>query len=213
MTKSLCCGLALLLAALFSSTAASAQLRWELGAGAGFSSPTARAGDDLNTGWDLGVRGGYKPFRELALDLDFNYNRWNLNNTALARYGEPGGHTTIWSISFTPALRGPFRWHVAPYLFGGPGLYYRNLTLTVPSIVNTVVCDFFFGFCYPVAVGVNQIVASSTTYKAGFSGGAGLEYRVGQRPWKIFGEARYSRMFTTNGGDLTFIPVTFGVRW
>lgn len=213
MMKSLGCGLVPLLAALFFSTTASAQLHWELGAGAGFNSPTARAGDDLNTGWDLDIRGGYKPVHELALDLDFNYNRWNLNNTALARYGEPGGYTTIWSISFTPEIRGPARWHVAPYLFGGPGLYYRNLTLTVPSIVNTVVCDFFFGFCYPVAVGVNQIVASSTTYKAGFNGGAGLEHRIGQSPWKIFGEARYSRMFTTNGGDLTFIPVTFGVRW
>jgi hypothetical protein len=29
----------------------------------------------------------------------------------------------------------------------------------------------------------------------------------------VFGEARYSRMFTTHGNDLTFVPVTFGLRW
>lgn len=42
----------------------------------------------------------------LALDLDFNYNRWNLNNAALARYGEPNGYTTIWSFSSCRASTG-----------------------------------------------------------------------------------------------------------
>ena len=212
--KALGCSLVLFIAAIFVIPAANAQSEhWELGGGAGFSAPTNRAGDDLNTGWNFDIRGGYMPVRRLALDLDFNYNRWNLNATALARYGEPGGYTTIWSASFTPEIRGPVHWHIDPYLFGGPGLYYRNLSLTVPSTVNTFYCDYFFGFCYPAVVGVTQVVASSTTYKMGFNGGAGLEYRIGQSHWKIFSEARYSRMFTTNGSDLTFIPVTFGVRW
>src|SRR5215469_7954089 len=104
-------------------------------------------------------------------------------------------------------------WHATPYFMGGPGLYYRNLSLTQPTLVNTLVCDPFFGFCYPAIVGVNQVVASATTFKMGFNGGAGIQIPLGPSHLKAFGEARYSRMFTTNGPDLTFIPVTFGLRW
>lgn len=181
--------------------------------GAGFSEPQGRAGNDLDTGWNLDFRGGYKPIQSLALDLDFNYNRWNLNGPALARYGQPGGYTTIWSVSFLPTWYFSPHWHLIPYIMGGPGLYYRNLSLTKPALVNAFYCDPFFGFCYPATVGVNQIVASSTTYKMGLNGGAGIEMRIGQSHVNLFGEARYSRMFTTHGTDLTFMPVTFGVRW
>ena len=186
---------------------------FELGAGAGFSTPLGRMGNDVNTGWNLDVRGGYKPSPHLALDLDFNYNRWNLDSAALARYGEPGGYTTIWSLSFLPEIHAAPHMHVTPYAFAGPGLYYRNLSLTQPAVVNTFFCDPFFGFCYPATVGVNQVVASFTTYKLGVNGGAGLEFRLGDSHMKVFGEARYSRMFTTHGTDLTFVPVTFGLRW
>jgi opacity protein-like surface antigen len=186
---------------------------FEVSAGAGFNAPLGRMGNDVNTGWNLDFRGGYKPSSHLALDLDFNYNRWNLDSAALARYGQPGGYTTIWSLSFLPEVHFAPHMHATPYIFGGPGLYYRNLSLTQPAIVNTFFCDPFFGFCYPATVGVNQVVASFTTYKLGVNGGAGLEFRLGDSHLKLFGEARYSRMFTTHGTDLTFVPVTFGLRW
>jgi opacity protein-like surface antigen len=190
--------------------------RWsriDFSAGGGFSEPLGRAGNNLDRGWNFDVRGGYRPSSHVALDLDFNFNHWNLNGAALARYGEPGGYTNIWSLSFLPVLSGSPHWHVSPYVFAGPGLYYRNLSLTAPGVVNTFYCDPFFGVCYPAAVGVDQVVASATTYKAGFNGGAGLEFPLGSSRLKVFGEARYSRMFTTHGTDLTFVPVTFGLRW
>ena len=185
----------------------------DLSVGGGFSEPTGRAGNNLNTGWNFGIRGGYKTSRNIALDLDFSYNRWNLNSTAQARYGEPGGYSTIWSASFTPVFYGSARWHVSPYVLGGPGVYHRNLSLTQPALVNTFYCDPFFGFCYPASFGVNQVVASATTYKMGVNVGAGLEFPFAHSPLKVFGEARYSRMFTTHGSDLSFVPVTFGLRW
>ncbi len=183
----------------------------DVSVGAGFSEPESRSGNNLDTGWNLDFRGGYKPSLHLALDLDFNYNRWNLNGPVLARFGETFGYTTIWSASFLPVLRGSPHWHLVPYVMGGPGVYYRNLTVTQPALVNTQACDPFFGFCYPATTGVNQIVASATTYKMGINVGAGIE-SLGAGHFKFFGEARYSRMFTT-GADLTFVPVTFGVRW
>jgi hypothetical protein len=92
-------------------------------------------------------------------------------------------------------------------------LYHRNVTLTQPAIVPTVVCDPFFGFCFPASVGVNQVVASNSTLKSGFNAGGGFDFRLGEHRMKIFTEARYHRMFTTHGEDTTFVPVTFGIRW
>jgi hypothetical protein len=196
--------------------AGSAHAQWsriDFSAGGGFSEPTGHAGSNVNIGWNIDFRGGYKPIPHLALDLDFNYNRWNLNNAALARYGEPNGYTTIWSFSFLPTVYGSPHWHVAPYAMAGPGIYSRNLTLTQPSLVNTIFCDPFFGFCYPATFGVDQVVAAATTYKMGINAGAGLKIPLGPSHIKAFGEACYSRMFTTHGSDLEFVPVTFGLRW
>jgi opacity protein-like surface antigen len=204
---------ALTLSGVLIGTAHAQASRVDFSAGGGFSVPTGRMGNNVDTGWNFDVRGGYKPSRNIALDLDFNYNRWNLNSTALASVGEPDGYTTIWSVSFTPVLKGSPHWHLSPYILGGPGLYYRNLTLTQPGVVNTIICDPFFGYCFTTQVGVDQVVASSTTYKMGVNGGAGIEFRLGESHLKAFGEARYSRMFTTHGDDMTFVPVTFGLRW
>ena len=50
----------------------------DFSAGGGFSEPAGHSGSLVNTGWNLDFRGGYKPIPRLALDLDFNYNHWNL---------------------------------------------------------------------------------------------------------------------------------------
>ena len=183
------------------------------GGGAGFSIPTARAGNDLNDGWNLDLRGGYNLSPHLALDLDFSYNRCNLNAAAQALYQQPGGYTSIWSVSLNPVYRFSPRNRVDLYTFGGPGLYHRNLSLTQPTTVTTIYCDPFFGYCYPATIGVNQVVASFTTYKGGVNLGGGLEFRIGDSKFRAFSEARYSRMFTTHGSDLVYVPVTFGLRW
>jgi opacity protein-like surface antigen len=141
------------------------QHRFNISGGAGFSVPRARAGSNVNTGWNLDVRGGYN----------------------------------ISTVDF--------------YVVGGAGLYHRGLNFTQPALFTTLTCDPFFGYCYPVTVTGNQVVASFSTYKFGYNAGAGLEFKLGQTGWKAFTEARYNEMFTSRGKNLTYIPVTFGVRW
>ncbi|HET9405672.1 MAG TPA: outer membrane beta-barrel protein [Candidatus Sulfotelmatobacter sp.] len=184
-----------------------------ISAGGGFSEPVENAGESLDTGWNIDFRGGYNATHRLALDLDFNYNRWNLNSAALARFGEPGGDVSVWSISFQPMQRLlPRRSPLNAYLTGGFGLYHRNLSLTQPTTVTSLFCDPFFG-CFPVTFTADQVVASVNNWKPGFNAGAGVEARLGASRARVFGEARYQRMFTNHGADLTFVPVTFGIRW
>ena len=189
---------------------------WEklnIGAGAGFSSPVQSAGRSLNTGWNLDFRGGYSPTHHFDADLDFNYNHFGLNSAALARFGEPGGNISVWSLTFQPSYRIlPRPSPVNAYATGGFGFYDRKLTLTQPTVLTTIVCDPFFG-CFPLSYAANQIVASFSTVKPGFNAGAGLEFRLNDSRARLFAEARYQRMFTTHGPDLSYVPVTFGLRW
>ncbi|HUK48693.1 MAG TPA: outer membrane beta-barrel protein [Terriglobales bacterium] len=183
------------------------------GAGAGFTLPTADSSNNLNMGWNLNVRGGFNVDRHLLTDLDFSFDHWGLSNAALANFGQPGGYADVWSISFVPVIRFMPGHEIDPYVLAGAGLYHRNLSLTQPATAQTIFCDPFFGYCYPAVIGVNEVVASFSTYKPGFDVGGGFEFRLGSSRLKAFAEARYNSMFTTYGPNLTFVPVTFGLRW
>jgi len=205
--------LILVVPVLFCASAFAQWNRVNFSAGAGFTKPAQTTSDNVDTGWNLNFRGGFNATRHLGLDLDFTYNRADLNNDALARAQEPGGHVSIWSLTFQPMYHLlPQRSRVNVYATGGFGLYHRDLTFTQPVLVNTFFCDPFFG-CFPTLVTVNQVIASFDTYKGGFNAGAGLEVRLGESHVKLFSEARYHRMFNSSGNDLTYLPVTFGFRW
>ena len=206
---------ALLASFLILTVFASAQ-SWnhlDFSAGAGFSSPTNAASNSLITGWNLDFRGGYNVNRHFAADLDVGYNYWTLNSAALAMFGESGGHVSVWSFAFQPVIRMlPRRSRANAYITGGFGVDYRNLTLTRPTTVTTIFCDPFFG-CFPAIVPADQVVASFSTAKPGFNAGGGFEARLSGSRTRVFAEARYQRLFTTRGEDLTFVPVTLGLRW
>src|SRR5581483_2543796 len=200
------------LLATFSSAVAQSERGFTFGGGAGVSLPSDHLGKEVDTGFNINARGGYNPSRHLGLDLDFLYNHWGLNNTALARLNEPGGSVSIWSVTFNPVYRLAPRHRIDPYITAGFGVYSRSLTLTQPALINTFACDPFFG-CFPAAIAVNQVIASNTTYKGGWNAGGGIDFRLGEGKMKVFAEARWQNMFTTHGSDLNYIPVTFGIRW
>lgn len=204
----------LLLLILSSFCAAQVSERFNFGGGAGVTIPTDRAGRTLNTGFNINLRGGYNFNQFLAADLDYTYQHSRINDATLARFGEPDGTVGTWSLTFNPVVHvAPAEAKIRPYLTAGYGLYHRSLTLTRPATVPELVCDPFFGFCFPANVGVDQVVASNDTYKAGFNTGGGFDISLGDRRMKLFVEARYHRMFTNHGNDFTLVPVTFGLHW
>jgi len=204
----------LLLAASGASAQALEDHHANFSAGGGFTTPVEATGSALNTGWNINFRGGASISDQVLLDLDFTYANSRFTNGALAAFGEPDGGVGIWSLTFNPVVRlAPSNSKVQPYLTGGYGLYHLNFEVSHPAVVQTVVCDGFLGFCFPALVGTNQVVASNSTYRAGFNGGAGLEFRLGDSKTKLFAEARYHQMFMSHTEDVSYVPVTFGVRW
>ena len=89
----------------------------------------------------------------------------------------------------------------------------RGLNFTQPTTFTTITRDPFFGYCYPIVVSGNQVVASFRIYKIRLQRGAGLESRLGHSGLKAFAEAKYNEMFTGRGPNMECIPVTFGIRW
>jgi opacity protein-like surface antigen len=186
--------------------------RFDFNIGGGINAATGDAGAHLTPGWNFDAGGGYKLTRHLATNLEFNLNRWKLNAPALRTFDVPAGHTTVWSLTFNPVYSFRPDKTVDFYTTAGFGLYHRNLVFTQPVLANTVVCDPFFGFCFNQTVTINQVLAEFGTYKAGFNFGGGFSFRLGGSPFKVYTEARYHEMFAS-GSNLTFVPITVGLRW
>jgi hypothetical protein len=128
----------------------------------------------------------------------------------LNNIGVPGGGLHVFSATLDPIVHLNPKGHVDVYLTGGGGLYHRYQEFTQPNVAVTTGFDPFFGF-YPVAVPVNQVLASYSVNKPGIDGGAGIA--IGTK-WhgKIFAEAKYNRIFMGNYYT-DYVPVTFGFRW
>jgi hypothetical protein len=144
--------------------------RFNFGAGAGVSVPTSDASANLNTGWNINVRGGVNVTQSFLADLDFTYNRWDLNAAALARAGQPGGYADVWSVSFEPMIRLAPRSPVDPYILGGAGIYHRGLTLTQPTTFTQIFCDPFFGYCCENRRGVSNLFSQYASSLCSASG-------------------------------------------
>jgi len=184
--------------------------RFAFNAGAGFTNPVGGTGRRLDTGWNLGVGGGYNFNARVGALLEFNYNDFGINRATLANVGAPDGNVRLWSLTLNPIVHLTAGKPADVYLIGGGGLYQRTQEFTAPSVATVTGFDPFFGF-FPVDVPANQVLASYTVNKPGVNAGVGVAF--GTR-WnaKFYGEARYHRMFI---GDrhTDFLPVTFGVRF
>ncbi len=180
--------------------------------GAGFTTPVYHAGRQLDNGWNVEAQAGINLFdAHLSLVGDFNFNDLGINSTTLQGVGFPGGSTYLWDISADPVVRFRPQSRLSFYLIGGPGVYHRTVDFTEPTLATFTGFDPFFGFFYPVAVPVNQVVLSYSTTKFGWNGGAGLNFGLGHGHAKFFAEARYNEMNTRV--RTAYIPVTFGFRW
>ncbi len=185
--------------------------RFTFDVGAGFSQTTGGTGRRLDTGWNAGAGAGVNFNRYVGLMVDAKFNQLGVNSRTLNSIGVPGGYMRIFSATLDPVFHvGAYR-RADMYIIGGGGLYRTTQEFTQPSISTFTTFDPFFGF-YNVSVPSTQILSSYTVNKPGVNIGAG--FAVGTK-WrgKLFGEARYNRIFRGNNRHLDYIPVSFGFRW
>lgn len=186
--------------------------RFAFNLGAGFTSPTATAGDRLDQGWNAEAGAGVNLHPNLGLKVDFRYNSFGINSGTLNALGFPGGDGRLWSLTLDPVVHLNPRGPVDLYLTGGGGLYHWNQQFTRPATATFTGFDPYLGIFYPTAVPVTQVISSYSVYKPGWDGGAGLAF--GTR-WnaQVYAEARFSRMVFGNDRYVDTVPVSFGIRW
>lgn len=109
------------------------------------------------------------------------------------------------------------------YFQGGPGVYYRPVKVTTPSVGYVAgYCDPFWYYCSPGGfVPVESIVGSRSSTDFGINVGGGVNFRVSESA-SVFAEIRYHYIWGPTLTDATgvahsansaYYPITFGVRF
>ena len=179
--------------------------------GAGFTQGVGGTGRYVDTGWNVRGGAGVNFNHWLSLGLNAGFDSMGINSTTLSSVGVPGGTIRVFSLTLDPVIHLGHHLPLDPYIFGGGGYFRQEQTFTQPGVAYGGGFDPFFGY-YPVAYGYNQVIGQYSVNKPGIDAGIGVNIKaIGHG--KIFGEARYDRIFLTNGYHTDFLPVTFGFRW
>jgi Outer membrane protein beta-barrel domain len=186
--------------------------RFTFDVGGGFTQPLGHLDSRIDTGWNIQAGAGINIVPWLGVMGQFMYTESSLSGSFLQSVGEPDGNFRMWGFSLDPIVRFNPRGKVDFYLIGGPGVYRRTVEFTQPTIATVTAFDPFFGYFFPVNVPANQVIGSFGTTKFGMNGGGGFTVRLGNSNLKLFGEARYIKMYT-QGTSTSVLPVTFGLRY
>lgn len=171
----------------------------------GPSLPIGSAKDRLNTGYNFLFGAGWKFNPELSALLEFQYDHFSLNDSALQAFNQPDGFNRFWSLTINPRYSIHPRAKFSGYGTGGFGIYSRTLAFTDPSqAVNY--CDPYYGYCDSSGA---PVIASFTNYKGGFNVGGGVAYALGDTGLKLFGDARYNRVLSHANNE--FVTLSFGI--
>ena len=236
--------LALLIAlavAAGSAPAAAQQLVYPVGLqiGAGAVVPLGDAGESAGLGWDLVVAGDVEFRPGFAVRLDYLYGRFGAEEREV-RAG------TISRLPLpTATLSGKLQMHVgsldllwrrqspgaaaAFYVFGGPVLAYRRVTLTslgsdlgeAFNEVGVEVCEPQWFQCADTGLRYHMTLGVRRSTDPGVNVGAGVTLDIGLNA-RVFGEARYVYLDgpsfrDTRGASRSaraaYLPVTAGLRF
>ena len=155
---------------------------------------------------------GFNFSQYVGVMIQTDYNRFGINGATLSSAGFPDGNVSVFSATLDPIVHLTPRSHFDVYLIGGGGLYRRTQEFTQPGLAAVTAFDPFFGF-YTAAVPTTQVLSSYTVNKPGVNGGAGGIDFGSKWHGKFFAEARYHRIFMSNGLHTDYVPVSFGFRW
>lgn len=167
--------------------------------------PIGSARNRLNTGYDFLLGAGWKFTPAIAGMLEFQYDHFSLNNSALQAFNQPAGFNRFWSLTLNPRYYIHPKGRVSAYGTAGYGVYSRTLAFTDPSQIVDY-CDPYYGFCSSSGA---PIIASFTNYRGGFNAGGGVSYALGESGFKLVGDVRYNRFLAHANNE--FITLSFGI--
>jgi len=201
--------------------------------GGGYTLTTGAVRDHLGDGYNIHFGVGIKLNDKVTLQPEYAFNglgEKQINVTGTVPPGQTpvnnlfGNMNMQWgafNLVFGPKAESG---KVRPYVVVGPGIYYRKIEVTTPSVGWVPgYCDPWWGWCYPGGlVPVDKILGSASQTSFGMNFGAGVNVPMGDSA-SFYIEARYhyiwgSEVIDSSGkswgkANGQFFPITGGFRF
>lgn len=193
--------------------------------------PVGEAGGSSGLGWDVAVAGDVEFRPRLAIRAGYLYGRFGAEEIGVASGTESARlraktQMHLGAIDLVWLRPLPDR-HATVYVFGGPLLAFRRVTLTNPSGGRTfdeapvTVCQPHWLQCASAAVPYHRVLGIRRSTDLGANVGAGFSFDVGLRA-RFFAEARFvyidgpsfrDASGATRSSDAFYVPVVVGLRF
>ena len=199
--------------------------------GGGFTVPVSDVADRFDTGGGFNIGVIFEPTPILGLQVEYAYNGLDGKETFLPLQATPvslvtgqaliESHHNMQYFDFNAILQTPGDTLMKAYAIGGPGMYYRSVSLTTPDVGYTTWCDPYWYVCYPTAVEIDRVVGDRSSWDPGINIGGGVTFRLSEQAL-FYVESRWHYMwgpeFTDANGETQnangqYFPVTFGFRF
>ncbi len=199
----------------------------EVNFGGGFTFPVGDVADSFDTGWNfaagltfnvnetVGIQGEYQFFRFEGPDRVFD----NLQPGVSSNRVLIESNHQMNAVDFNVVLRGGSG-PVKGYVIAGPGIYWRKVQLTTPTVGVITVCNPFWLVCFPTAVSVDAVVGDRTSTDFGMNVGGGVifgAFYVEARYHYVWGKDVTPSVGSVAGQKLStnasYFPITFGFRF
>lgn len=198
--------------------------------GGGAVTPVGTASGPVGFGWDVSVAGDVEFRPGLAIRAGYLYERFGVRETTVSSEGERAelrartqmhvaGVDLVWRHRL-PDRAADF------YVFGGPLLAYRRVTLTSPAAgsafdrVSVDVCEPHWLQCAST-LPFHLVLGIRRSTDLGANAGAGVSVDIGLRA-RVFAEARFiyidgpafrDASGAARSADALFLPLVVGLRF
>jgi hypothetical protein len=178
-------GAAVIALALLANVSAANAQGVELSLGGGISNPLGTFNDATKMGWNgLAALSVVPTGSPVGFQVDGEYQQFPFDGFSGHERFLIGTGNVVYKFKTSENST------VRPYLIGGGGVY--NFKGTGSSTVS------------------GNFSTTGSTTKFGINGGAGIDFKAGSAG--LFVEGRFHDVFTS-GKDVTFVPITVGIRF
>jgi opacity protein-like surface antigen len=204
--------IAILLTLGLSTTAFAQTEHWKVDFSVGAAPTVGVTGDNLKTGWKVGLGAEREIADGFGLRGDFGYYGLGVSDQALQRLQMPNGNARMFSLTVGPTWHFPISGSVHGYALGGVGWYRRTVEFTQPTVSLIDIIDPWWGYIGSEFVPANRLLGSVTSNAFGGNLGGGVSIPLGASGSELFAEVRY-HYANTKATSTTVVPVSFGFRW
>jgi hypothetical protein len=199
--------------------------------GGGFTMPVSDVSDRFGTGGNFTIGMVWEPTSIWGFQVEYSYNALDGEErqvpfavapiAALLTNGVIESHHSMHYVDFNGLVSTGGDSKVKAYAVGGPGIYYRSVSLTSPDVGFTTWCDPYWFGCFPTLTEVDRTLADRSSWDFGVNVGGGVTVALGDEA-VFYVESRWHYMwgpeFTDAFGVIQnangqYIPVTFGFRF